>query len=71
MTPDQRSFTAALFDPALEVPKGLSDGQNHPAGRRFYVYRNNVAASLTEALNLGFPIIAKLLGSPPTCVSGS
>ena len=62
MTLDQRSFTAALFDPALEVPKGLSDGQNHPAGCRFYVYRNNVAASLTEALNLGFPIIAKLLG---------
>jgi hypothetical protein len=62
MTPDQTSFTAALLDPALDVPKGLSDGQNHPAGRRFYVYRNNVAASLTDALNKGFPVIAKLLG---------
>lgn len=62
MTSDQTHFSAALLDPASDVPPGLSDGQNHPAGRRFNVYRNNVAASLTQALNDGFPVIAKLLG---------
>jgi hypothetical protein len=36
--------------------------EGRPAGRRFNVYRNNVAASLTDALATGFPVIAKLLG---------
>jgi hypothetical protein len=62
MISDQTRFSAALLDPATDVPTGLSDGQDHPAGRRFNVYRNNVAASLTQAMNDGFPVIAKLLG---------
>lgn len=64
MTSDQTQFSAAVLDPAADVPSGLSDGQDQPAGRRFNVYRNNVAASLTQALNDGFPVIAKLLGRP-------
>ncbi|MEY8839921.1 putative DNA-binding domain-containing protein [Cribrihabitans sp. XS_ASV171] len=62
MTVSQEAFHGALLDPARAHPKGLCDGQARPAGRRFDVYRNNVAVSLTEALHEGFPVIAKLLG---------
>jgi hypothetical protein len=59
---DQSTFAAALLDPGRAPPPGLTDGQGRPAGRRFDVYRNNVAVSLTEALATGFPVIATLLG---------
>lgn len=58
----QAEFTAALLNPDLAVPDGLVDGMGRPAGRRFSVYRNNVAGSLTEALERGFPVLQKLLG---------
>jgi hypothetical protein len=59
---DQRTFGTAVLDPATPPPEGLTDPQGRPAGRRFDVYRNNVAVSLTEALATGFPVIAKLVG---------
>lgn len=63
MSVTQQDFTAAMLDAALPVPEGLIDGENRPAGRRFNVYRNNVAVSLTEALKTAFPVITKLLGA--------
>ncbi|MFD1344142.1 HvfC/BufC family peptide modification chaperone [Litorisediminicola beolgyonensis] len=58
----QALFTRALFDAAEPVPEGLRDGAGRPAGRRFSVYRNNIAVSLTEALETGFPALKSLLG---------
>ena len=62
MSVSQTAFHSALLDASVAVPPGLSDGQGQPAGSRFSVYRNNVAVSLTEALELSFPAIVKLLG---------
>ncbi|MDE4131988.1 DNA-binding domain-containing protein [Phaeobacter sp. QD34_3] len=62
MTQSQTEFAEALLAPEAPVPGGLQDAAGRPAGRRFAVYRNNVAASLTEALHEGFPAVASLLG---------
>lgn len=62
MSVSQADFTRAMMDAGQPVPEGLTDHVGEPAGRRFSVYRNNVAASLTEAMHSAFPVIAKLLG---------
>ncbi len=59
----QDAFAAALLDPARPAPAGLTDPAGRPAGARFDVYRNNVAASLTAALETGFPVLRRLLGA--------
>lgn len=56
------SFAAALLDPALPAPAGLTDPQGRPAGRRFDVYRNNVAVGLRRALEEGFPVTRAIVG---------
>ncbi len=53
----------ALRDATLPVPPGLIDGAGRPAGRRFAVYRNNVAVALTDAVEAGFPCLFRLLGA--------
>ncbi|MCV2893276.1 DUF2063 domain-containing protein [Lentibacter sp. XHP0401] len=59
----QKSFTKALLAPDLPAPDGLNDGHGAPAGKRFAVYRNNVTVSLIDALEAGFPVVAKLIGA--------
>lgn len=58
----QAAFRAALFDPDLPVPTGLTGPGGRPAGARFDVYRNNVVAGLTAALAEGFPAVRALVG---------
>lgn len=59
---DQTAFRLALLDAETPAPPGLIDPQGRPAGKRFAVYRNNVAVGLSSALETGFPVLRKLLG---------
>lgn len=58
----QTAFAAALLDPEACVPAGIVDPEGRPAPKRFSVYRNNVASSLTRALEAAFPTVRKLVG---------
>jgi hypothetical protein len=55
------TFRSALASGAL--PPGVTARDPAEAGRRFAVYRNNVAHSLTRALATRFPVIERLLGA--------
>ncbi|WP_137110478.1 DNA-binding domain-containing protein [Rhodobacter sp. SY28-1] len=59
---NQSDFAAALLDPAAPVPAGIVGPDGLAAPRRFAVYRNNVALSLTRALEASFPTVRKLVG---------
>lgn len=62
MSVSQSQMRRAILDASEAVPEGLVDEAGRPAGKRFDVYRNNVAVSLTEAMEVAFPVILKLVG---------
>lgn len=62
MTVSQTAFQAGLLDADIPAPAGLHDDANRPAGKRYDVYRNNVAVSLADALEVAFPVVKKLVG---------
>ncbi|MFN3973630.1 MAG: putative DNA-binding domain-containing protein, partial [Gemmobacter sp.] len=51
----QTRFAAALADPAVAVPPGLTAWNGLQPQRRFAVYRNNVVVGLTGAIASRFP----------------
>lgn len=63
MITTQSAFRAALLDPSSPPPEGLRNPDGAQATKRFDVYRNNVAVSLTEALETAFPVVRKLVGN--------
>lgn len=62
MTVSQADFTASMLDPNAAVPDGLKNPDGAQASKRFNVYRNNVAVSLSDALETAFPVVRKLVG---------
>ena len=58
----EAAIAAAIASPDA-APEGLTDGRGRPAPDRFAVYRNNVMASLCEALGASFPKTEELLGT--------
>lgn len=58
----QRTFAAAILDPARNVPPGLVGPDGEPSARRFAVYRNNVVAGLIEALKHAYPAVLRIVG---------
>jgi hypothetical protein len=58
----QDAFAAALLDPGLPVPPGVTGPDGFPDARRFAVYRNNVVHSLVNALQARFPVTTRLVG---------
>lgn len=62
--PGHPEFTAAFAAGLVgaPLPPGVTALAPDEAARRFAVYRNNVAFSLTEALASRFPVIQRLVG---------
>ena len=58
----QSEFAAALIDPDLAVPDGLTAWNGPQPVRRFGVYRNNVAIGLIGALASRFPAAERIVG---------
>jgi hypothetical protein len=58
----QSAFAAALLNPDLPCPSGLTSWNGSDPELRFAVYRNNVTVSLIEALADTFPVVQALVG---------
>ena len=61
-TVTQSQFRTAMMDAGVAVPEGIVNPDGEQASKRFDVYRNNVAVSLSDALETAFPVVRKLLG---------
>jgi putative DNA-binding protein len=59
----QSDFAAALLDPSLACPAGLTVWNGSDPARRLAVYRNNVIVSLVDALADTFPVVQELVGT--------
>ncbi|MDC7787089.1 DNA-binding domain-containing protein [Rhodoplanes sp. TEM] len=55
-------FAAALLDPGRPLPVEITSHTARHPERRFAVYRNNVTASLIEALRARFPATEQIVG---------
>jgi len=55
-------FAAALRDPAAPPPAATRGRKGAPDGRRFAVYRNNVAVGLIGAIEARYPVTRRILG---------
>ena len=55
-------FASALTDPAQPCPPGLTSWNHSDVTQRFSVYRNNVMASLVDALADTFAVTQELVG---------
>lgn len=58
----EAAFAAAILDPALPPPAGLTTARGAPDPKRFAVYRNNVAVGLRKALATRFRVVERLVG---------
>lgn len=58
----ETSFANALLNADQPVPKSVIAYNAAIPSRRFAVYRNNVVASLVQALGNRFPVIEKIVG---------
>lgn len=56
------AFGAALLDPDIAIPDGISGPDGGAAPKRFGVYRNNVVVGLMDALAAAFPSVAAIMG---------
>lgn len=59
----QAVFTSALTDPTQPCPPGLTSWNHSDVAQRFSVYRNNVMASLVDALADTFAVTQELVGT--------
>lgn len=59
---DYQHFAQALCDPAMPPPPGLRARPDADLEDRFAIYRNNVHASLINALAERYPVVAALVG---------
>ncbi len=59
----QQGFAAALLEDSDTAFGALLRGGRFPGARRLQVYRNNIFASLTDALAAVYPVVTRLVGT--------
>lgn len=62
LDPQQSAFAIALLDPLAAIPDAITSHTAQRPDKRFGVYRNNVVASLINALRTRFPATERIVG---------